>query len=116
MYAIPDSETSITYFPQFNIHRPMINYSKPQSGKFAIDPKTGYFKALPPVIDAPSYRLRTDRYGDVWCPECGLIYNNDDYDGYFVKSVAVEPIDRSPGNDINYSKKKENHARSRRRL
>jgi len=106
MYAMPDSETSITYFPQFNIHRPAINYLKPQSGQFTIDPKTGYLTALPPVIDAPPYRLRIDEYGETWCPQCGLIYNNDDNDGYFAKSIAVEPTNISTGNDINYSDKK----------
>jgi len=107
MYAMENTITDIAYFPEVNTHRPMLSPSKPQSGKFAIDPKTGYLKALPPVIDAPPYRLRIDEYGETWCPQCGLIYNNDDNDGYFAKSVAEEPTKIKTGNDINYSDDKE---------
>jgi predicted RNA-binding Zn-ribbon protein involved in translation (DUF1610 family) len=108
---MPESETSITYCTPCNIplnpHRPTLNYRKPQSGKFVIDPKRGYWAAVPSELYAHPYRLRIDEYGDIVCPNCGLIYNNDDYDRYFVKPIATESIKVQTGNDINYSDDKE---------
>ena len=109
------SITNIMHYTQFNSFRPMLsNPSKPQSrGKCTLKNKTpeqitvDWIKAEkageePKPITAywiaewninmqdTNKRLRIDEHGDIVCPQCGAIFNNDDTQGYFAKITPIE--------------------------
>ena len=121
------SITNIMHYTQFNSFRPMLsNPSKPQSrGKCTLKNKTpeqltvDWIKAEkageePKPITAywiaewninmqdTNKRLRIDEHGDIVCPQCGAIFNNDDTQGYFAKITPIESSTEYYNNDFEY--------------